>query len=419
MGHPSYAVPVGFRPFRSEGSSERRKRKKKHRKDARGGDKREVTDEKMDPIVEIPDEIWVLVFAWVDQERDRVSVLLTCKTWNRIGKYELDPSIKNDSFFVWAIRRREWTVVKELLKDERVEPDRLGQPPNWGRPFDGHPQTPEHTPMCIACRCDKLDVVREFLKNSKVMTVQIQQALWTAIRSDRRKIVRELLKDGRADPSSFDNEAVIMASHHGSIGALEELAKDGRVDPSTRNNRAVRVAMAAGRSDVLSILFGLIRPVPVKEDEMREADGVGLAYSHTEPLGTCEGSFEKIPRELEETKKGWIRCLGDAGGIFYFCGILMVPDRVNGGSNRVMNCECVGCVFVRKGTWEDNDGESIEVVPCSDPSCSSVGCRECADGRETWTCPLDHPLGDREEYGRKKEVPRPRKKRRSLSGHSI
>ncbi len=347
-----------------------------------------------------------------------MSVLLTCKTWNRIGKYELDPSICNDSFFAWAIRRREWTVVKELLKDKRVDPGWFGASMGDRRRFGGH-RIPEESPICIACRCDELDVVREFLKNSKVTTLHIQQAFWSAIRYDLRRIVTELLKDGRADPSRENGESIIEASCYGSTGAVEELAKDSRVDPSARNNWAVHLARIAGHSDVLSILFGVIRPVPVKEDEMREADGVGLAYSHTEPLGTCEGSFEKIPRELEETKKGWIRCLGDAGGIFYFCGILMVPDRVNGGSNRVMNCECVGCVFVRKGTWEDNDGESIEVVPCSDPSCSSVGCRECADGRETWTCPLDHPLGDREEYGRKKEVPRPRKKRRSLSGHSI
>ena len=48
----------------------------------------------------------------------------------------------------------------------------------------------------------------------------------------RLEIVRELLKDKRVDPSTWNNHAIRYASSNGHLEIVRELLKDSRVDPS-------------------------------------------------------------------------------------------------------------------------------------------------------------------------------------------
>src|SRR5690606_22259310 len=69
------------------------------------------------------------------------------------------------------------------------------------------------------------------------------------------KVVQELLKDKKVDPSAVHNQAIREASSSGHLEVVRELLKDKRVDPSALNNNAIQEASLKGHLEVVRELL--------------------------------------------------------------------------------------------------------------------------------------------------------------------
>ena len=303
MGHPSYAVPIRSRTMETE--PERQKRKKKHRprepKREEKKTKRTKNEEKqtksspkhLDPNL-FPKEIWIEIFGWVNQEKDRLGVLVTCKDWNRIGRYGMDPSVKDNAFLSWAIDWGRIEIVRELLKDGRVDPgtknnwalfqairrnrteiavELLKEPkvdpriPEENQSWHGHPVFP----IEVASRLGRTEIVVKLLNDERVdPTINPDGALYNAILNGHWEVVRELLMDGRIDPveggyyalGMNGNWAIKMAVESWHADVIHELLKDSRIDPGAYFNELLLFAIKGHHDGPMKHLLNDIRIDP-------------------------------------------------------------------------------------------------------------------------------------------------------------
>ena len=70
----------------------------------------------------IPFDLIVLIFSFLKDSSDWMSVKLTCKKFLQASIKAFDPSINHNYAIQWASRRGHLKVVQELLKDNRVDP---------------------------------------------------------------------------------------------------------------------------------------------------------------------------------------------------------------------------------------------------------------------------------------------------------
>ncbi len=157
--------------------------------------------------VSIGNDCWKTVFQYLDQAKDRLSVLLTCKLWKEMGTRFLDPSVNHNYAIRWASGKGQDKVVKLLLEDKRVDP----------------------------AACDN-DAIRDASQNG------------------HHKAVKLLLEDERVDPAAWDNYAIRLASEKGYDKVVKLLLEDKRVDPASNNHRAIRWAVQNGHDKVVNLL---------------------------------------------------------------------------------------------------------------------------------------------------------------------
>src|SRR5690606_10551879 len=118
--------------------------------------------------MELPREILILIFSFIPFGKDWKSVKLVCKKWFELSWRAFDHSVKHSLAIRYASESGHLEIVRELLKDKRVDPS-----------ADNN----------YAIRCATLKGCLE--------------------------IVQELLKDSRVDPSAEGNSAIRWASQHG------------------------------------------------------------------------------------------------------------------------------------------------------------------------------------------------------------
>ena len=83
---------------------------------------------------------------------------------------------------------------------------------------------------------------------------QLEKNLIEAIDSNNAIEVSSLLRSG-VDPSSFNNEAIRIASGYGYTSIVKLLLEDERVDPSALDNDAIRLASKGGYTDIVKLLL--------------------------------------------------------------------------------------------------------------------------------------------------------------------
>src|SRR5678816_4796534 len=76
-----------------------------------------------------------------------------------------------------------------------------------------------------------------------------------ACKNGHTRVVEELLKDGRCDPTACHEECLTNASALGHIDIVRLLLDDGRADPSFWECHALRSACAQNRADVVRMLL--------------------------------------------------------------------------------------------------------------------------------------------------------------------
>lgn len=126
-------------------------------------------------------DIFTIIIPFLDQRRDRLSFLLTCRLFASLQPF-FDPSADDNYAIKWAAERGNIAVVKLLLKDPRVGPS----------------------------ICD-------------------DEAIQLAAKNGHITVVELLLKDKRVDPSAGHDWAIRLAAGNGHTPIVKLLLKDSRV----------------------------------------------------------------------------------------------------------------------------------------------------------------------------------------------
>jgi hypothetical protein len=97
-------------------------------------------------------------------------------------------------------------------------------------------------------------------------------------------VLKELLRDGRADPANLYNSPIRVACQYGNIKMVEALLQDKRVDPTDLDNLALRYASLYARTDVVSLLLqdGRVEPTDqiISEAPTDEIKEMLIAYKY-------------------------------------------------------------------------------------------------------------------------------------------
>lgn len=139
----------------------------------------------------LPNEILEYIFSFLEDKISLFSVSQVCWKWYLICLRLIDPSSNNSFALRYSCERGYLSVVKKLLKDSRVNPNRIGR---------------LESPLDIACRCGFLD------------------------------IVKVLIADGRVNPSEKDNYNLAVAKFMGHFDIENFLLQDSRVQESLLKN---------------------------------------------------------------------------------------------------------------------------------------------------------------------------------------
>ena len=81
----------------------------------------------MSLVDQLPNDIFQVIFSFVDKRKDNLSIMLVCKKWNKFAYKYLDFSINDQYAIRWASENGYLQIVTSLLKDSRVDPSAEGQ----------------------------------------------------------------------------------------------------------------------------------------------------------------------------------------------------------------------------------------------------------------------------------------------------
>jgi Ankyrin repeats (3 copies)/F-box-like len=146
----------------------------------------------MSLVDQLPNDIFQVIFSFVDKRKDYLSIMLVCKKWNKFAYKYLDFSIDNQYAIRFTSQNGHLHVVERLLKDPR------------GR--------------ALPCGLKAVDP-----------SAYDQCAIRLASENGRYEVVKRLLQDSRVDPSANDQYAIRWAAENGHLKVVDLLLKDSRV----------------------------------------------------------------------------------------------------------------------------------------------------------------------------------------------
>ena len=103
----------------------------------------------------LPSEVMEIIIGHLDQKKDRLSFLLTCRAFREL-KYYFDQTVDDNKALLSAVHRKDLAEVRWLL--------------SWRGPLGKkiNPFFPNNLPFLSACRTQRIDLLRAFLENSSV-----------------------------------------------------------------------------------------------------------------------------------------------------------------------------------------------------------------------------------------------------------
>lgn len=268
----------------------------------------------------VQDETWISIFRYVDQQKDRYTILLTCKKWNKLGIMALDHSAETNSYIKRLAgigpSKASLVDIHSLLKNPTVDPS---------RDKDG-------STTCLASISGHFEMLEELLKddddrvdpfenNYESLGWLIQYDNWvliskildrpkkyrdetcvdrwgavihiakTCVEQDRPKILENILSSERIRPiepvpafgggyirTSTEEYLWSCASAIDNGACLNKLMSCDAMDPSAGENSAVRSASKEGCLGNLKILLGdkRVNPGAKNNEAIVEASKMGF-----------------------------------------------------------------------------------------------------------------------------------------------
>lgn len=293
-------------------------------------------------ILSLPNEVLALIIEKVEyKESNWLSIRLTSKKFLQISKKTQDPSIKNNEAIYNACKNGYIDYVKELLNDERVDPNgsisREGTPLSVAIRF-GHyhitkllldnikvdGQAKDNIAIRTAMVYNNIDIFKLLIESKKTdPSVHNDQPIIYCANKNYYNLVRELLKDERVFNFSramsafietcknqyietFDifieypklnagfnnNQAIIETCSNGNIYMTQKLLNRNDVDPSARNNLCLKICCQKGNKEILKLLLNDER---IKKTEVN-------VFDHIIRIASLQGNTEIVKILLEDPR---------------------------------------------------------------------------------------------------------------------
>jgi len=198
-----------------------------------------------DQLEKIEKKITDLFFYLLKNEKEKYTIAIYKKY-----KPYIDVARNKNEAIRLASKNGQVEVVKELLKDSRV-----------------NPAATNNYAIQLASEYGHADVVKLLLADKRVNpAVYENYAIQLASEYGHADVVKLLLADKRVNPAAYDNEAIKLASENGHTGVVKLLLADkivdqrpgGRrpADPAADDNFAIKRASEYGHVDVVKLLLG-------------------------------------------------------------------------------------------------------------------------------------------------------------------
>lgn len=143
------------------------------------------------------------------------------------------------------------------------------------------------------------EIIEIFLKNPNLSVPDLNQQFLLSLTIGNSELAELFLQDGRVDPSTEDNNAIITASSKGFADIVELLLTDKRIDPSVRHNKALRMARKNGHRTIVELLESDYRVNPHEEYESTEQRDLGSGEMEFDVDGSVRQGRQRMG-ELEE-----------------------------------------------------------------------------------------------------------------------
>jgi hypothetical protein len=163
--------------------------------------------------------------------------------------------------------------------------------------------------LYIAAALGHVNVVKNMLEEGRAdPTAYGNRSLcWAAVGAYFR-VVEALLADGRADPRADGSAALRIGAGLGYTGVVEALLADGRADPAARNSAALRAAASGGHAGIVRTLLADGRANPA----VAAAEAAHAARYGFDPAGEVLRCVLRWQRWLR--RRHWLRAAVAGGG---------------------------------------------------------------------------------------------------------
>ena len=187
---------------------------------------------------------------------------------NGMMKRGKDPSVFGNFPLHLACQQGFDDIVKLFLADYRINFDKgsvISVASKYGRLSavkllleDGrdNPRTRDNEAIVESCRNNHVEIVKLLLKDPRINPFdQANEAFKTVCARGYTQLAKLLLEDSRVDPSDQDDQAFRFACHFGKSEIVELLLRDKRIDPACYDNMNFGMAATNGHFEIVKILL--------------------------------------------------------------------------------------------------------------------------------------------------------------------
>ncbi len=151
-----------------------------------------------------------------------------------LADHRIDPTIRNNQAIIIS---PDYSIFKLLLDDGRSNP--LAQ---------------NSLAIIYASRNGNTTIVEDLLSLGADPSVYNNEAIILACKYRNLDVIKILLSDPRVNPADRENIAIITASMNNNEKVLKLLLSNDRIDPSDQNNLALRSAIRCNQNNIIELL---------------------------------------------------------------------------------------------------------------------------------------------------------------------